>query len=64
MQKSSDEMLIVWRFAICKDIFTSEDVVSYHAGRWKCGDAALQAVGIHNTWMGFFPLMNFIVSPE
>ena len=64
MQMSSNVMLIMWRFATSKDKFTSGDVVSYHGGRWKCGDVALQAVGSHNTWMGFFTLMNFVVSPE
>ena len=29
----------------------------------KFFDVALQAMGSHNTWMGFFTLMNFIVSP-
>ena len=63
MQKSSDEMLIMWRFAISKNIFSPEDVVSYCGVRWKCGDVGLQAVGSHNTGMGFFTLMNFVVCP-
>ena len=28
----------------------------------KIDDVALKAVGSHNTWMGLFTLMNFIVS--
>ena len=55
-------MLIMWVFAISKDIFTSKDVVSLHGGRQRFTDVALQAVNSHNTWMGFFTLMNFIVS--
>ena len=28
-----------------------------------CGDVALQAGGSHKMWMGFFTVINFVVSP-
>ena len=31
---------------------------------WKCGDVALQAGGSHKTWMGFFTVINLVVSPR
>ena len=32
-------------------------------GRWKLGDVALQAGGSCKMWIGFFTVINFVVSP-
>ena len=63
MQKSSDEILIILRIAISKEMFTSKLESWYVGGRWKCDDIALQAGSILNMWMDFSTLMNITAFP-
>ena len=63
MQKSKDDMLIMLRFAMSRELLTANAGGSYHGGKWKCGDVVLQAAGIHKTWIGVCIVINFVVSP-
>ena len=58
MQNSSDEILMMLRFAVSRDMLTVSAWVLYCGGRWKCGELALQAGGSHRMWIGFCNVMD------
>ena len=63
MWKSNDDMLIMLKFAMSREMLTANAEGSYHGGKWKCGDVVLQAGGSCKTLMGFCTVINFVVSP-
>ena len=56
-------MLIVFRFAISREIFASKAEFSKCGGRWKLGIVPLQAGGSHKMWIDFFIVKDLNVSP-
>ena len=63
MWKSNDDMWTMLRFAMSREMLIANVWCSYHGGKGKCGDVALQAGASHKMWMGFCTVINFVVSP-
>ena len=56
-------MLTICRFAMSREMLTANVGCSYQGGKWKCGDVVLQAGGSHKTCIGFYTVINRVVSP-
>ena len=50
------------RFAVSREMLTVSAQVSYHGGRWKCGEVVLHAGGSHRMWIGFCSMVDLVAT--